>query len=96
MADIELHHTTVEQAAADLVYNGRRMQNSLEECHQILDQSNAYLQGELATAANNFQLVLRNNSVQMNDDIVQAANVLTQMHDILRSADVSAAASFGA
>ena len=93
MADINLNHAPIDQAADELTQAGTQMQQAMDDCLQALNTAMQQLQGDTANATEAFRTALSGNEAAMADDISKGADILRSMHDTLRTADSRAAAS---
>ncbi|MFF3004953.1 WXG100 family type VII secretion target [Kitasatospora sp. NPDC057940] len=94
--NIQLHHETVEQSAAELRQAGNLMHSNLEELmgklRGVID--GGHFQGVAATAFEELSRVVAANESQMDKDIEAAAGTLTKMHDIMTESDYNAGKQF--
>ncbi|MEV7929390.1 MULTISPECIES: hypothetical protein [unclassified Kitasatospora] len=94
--NIQLHHETVEQSAAELRQAGNLMRSNLDELmgklRGVID--GGHFQGVAATAFEELSRVVAANESKMDEDIEGAAGTLTKMHDIMIESDYNAGKQF--
>ncbi|MDH6133264.1 uncharacterized protein YukE [Kitasatospora sp. MAA4] len=94
MADLTLHHETVDQAVQELQAAGTTMTNDLEHLVQVLTPLKEHFQGAAATAFEEFLAAVNANEQKMTEDIAAAAACLDNMHQTMTAADHAGAAGF--
>ncbi|WP_035792372.1 WXG100 family type VII secretion target [Kitasatospora mediocidica] len=94
MADLTLHHETVDQAVQELQAAGNTMKSDLDHLVQVLTPLQEHFQGAAATAFTEFLAAVNQNEQQMTDDIAAAAACLDSMHQTMTHADNQAAAGY--
>ncbi|MER7765706.1 hypothetical protein [Kitasatospora sp. NPDC096140] len=92
---ITLNHANIDEAADALAAAGGAMHDAMENLRTALQSAEGQLQGQLATAARDFRLMLDAQESEMTNDISAAAGTLRTMHGLLRDADKRAAAGVG-
>ncbi|MFJ4191047.1 hypothetical protein [Kitasatospora sp. NPDC089509] len=95
MGTIKLHHANIDEAADALQQAGQGLQGAMTDFETAVTTAQHELLGDLAAAAQTFQTTLNTQNTAMNNDIVQGAGILREMHGLLRAADASGAAGIG-
>ncbi|MDH6108936.1 uncharacterized protein YukE [Kitasatospora sp. MAP12-15] len=94
MADLTLHHETINQAVQELQAAGNTMRNDMDHLVQVLTPLQEHFQGAAATAFTDFLAAVNQNETQMTEDIAAAASCLGTMHETMVTADNQAAAGY--
>ncbi|MGH3373115.1 MAG: hypothetical protein ACRDP6_00100 [Actinoallomurus sp.] len=94
MANILLHHQNIDEAADALTQASSTMHQSMTDCMHAVRTASHELDGELQIAADHFYTTVQNADEGMTEDIKKGANILREMHGLLRDADHQAAGGF--
>ncbi|WP_035841685.1 WXG100 family type VII secretion target [Kitasatospora azatica] len=93
MANIQLHHESIDNAFQDLLQAAQSMQNNLDELIQTLTPLRAH-SGSYKEAFEQFFTAVQQNEGQMHQDITKGAQILDEMNHTMRYADQAAAQGF--
>ncbi|GLY73791.1 hypothetical protein [Actinoallomurus iriomotensis] len=94
MGTIELHHQNIDEAADALTQASNTMHQSMDDCLHAVTTASADLVGDMQNAANDFYTAVQNADRAMTRDINRAADILREMHGLLRDADRNGAGGF--
>jgi uncharacterized protein YukE len=95
MADILIHHETLDQATQDMQGLTRQMTASMEELKQLLVGVAQDFTGNASDSWQEFQTTVDNANTAMNHDFGTGGTTLLEMHQYHRNADNQGAAIFG-